>query len=199
MTGSAGTYDPSEYNLYGNTGLYASISGGGWPYKIDPALGDAFKDPEELDDSNGSDTIFEGKLEAKTKQITFGNASASLMTYNGQYPGPLIRLKRGETLKLELVNSLPATSEKNVLGYQKNVTDLSLYGLDAGPAQGVSDEVAGTAPGSSATYEYVLSDESGGAAGFVCPGVHGLAAEQQWAGLFAPVLVEDDSEALAAL
>ena len=43
MSGSNGTYDPSEYNLYGNTGLYASVTGGGWPYKIDPPLGDGFK------------------------------------------------------------------------------------------------------------------------------------------------------------
>ena len=36
-----------------------------------------------------------------------------------------------------------------------------------------------------------------GSLGFVYPGVHGLAAEQQWAGLFAPVLIEDGNEALA--
>lgn len=197
MSGSNGTYDPSEYNLYGNTGLYASVTGGGWPYKIDPPLGDGFKDPVELKDTDSSDSVFAGELDAKMEQISFGNTRASVMTYNGEYPGPLIRLKPGEKLKLELVNSLPATGERNVLGYQKNRTDLELYGLDAAAALAATDSPAGIDPGASATYEYDLSKQQGGSLGFVYPGVHGLAAEQQWAGLFAPVLIEDGNAALA--
>ena len=44
--------------------------------------------------------------------------------------------------------------------------------------------------------KYDLSKQQGGSLGFLYPGVHGLAAEQQWAGLFAPVLIEDGNEAL---
>jgi FtsP/CotA-like multicopper oxidase with cupredoxin domain len=197
MSGANGTYDPSEYNLYGNTGLYASVTGGAWPYKIDPPPGDRFEDPAELEDANGAEGVFEGKLEAKMAQVTFGNTNASVMTYNGEYPGPLVRVKSGDKLKLELTNSLPETSEKNVLGYEKNRTDLELYGLHVPPAADTTGDEGPVAPGAARAYEYDLAKQPGGALGFVHPGVHGSAAEQQWAGLFAPVLVEDGNPALS--
>ncbi len=198
MTGAGGTYDPSEYNLYGNSGLYASVTGGAWPYRIDPAPGDDFKDPVELDNSSSTGGVFEGKLEAKLAQITLGNTTANVMTYNGDYPGPLIRVRRGDRLDLELINSLPATSEKNALGYEKNHTNLRVYGLHVSPTQPADDATVDVAPGESYKYEYDLSKQPGGTLGFIHPGVHGLTAEQQWGGLLAPVIVEDDTPALAA-
>jgi FtsP/CotA-like multicopper oxidase with cupredoxin domain/ABC-type lipoprotein export system ATPase subunit len=193
-----GQYDPTDYSLYGNTGLYSSaMMGVSWPLKIDPAPGSPFSDPTLLQNLSTTPGIFEGKLEAKVADVQLNGTIASLLTYNGTYPGPLIKVKRGDTLKINFVNSLPATTEKNILGYEKNHTNLHTHGLHVSPQEPADNVMLDIAPGQSYNYLYDLAKQPSGTLNFIHAHVHGLAAEQLWGGMLSPLVVEDDTSVLS--
>ncbi len=95
---------------------------GGSGSVIDPPVGGAFRDPALMPSTR---TTVNGKvyvdvnLEAKAAAVSVNGRTANLFTYNGAYPGPAIRVKKGEILRVRLKNNLPATEATNMLGYQE--------------------------------------------------------------------------------
>lgn len=198
MAMGAGEFQPTDFALYGTNGLYAgAMMGVPWPLKIDAAPGDAFKDPPLLENLSHTPGVFEGRLEAEKAEVKLGDTKANLMTYNGSYPGPMIRVKSGDTLKIDFVNSLPATTEKNILGYEKNHTNLHTHGLHVSPMEPADNVMLDIAPGQSYNYEYDLSKQEGGTLNFIHGHAHGLGAEQLWGGMLATILVEDETPVLS--
>jgi ABC-type lipoprotein export system ATPase subunit/FtsP/CotA-like multicopper oxidase with cupredoxin domain len=201
MGGASGTaqYDPTEYNLYGNTGMYSNaMMGVTWPLRNDPAPGAPFQDPPLLQNLSNTPGVFEGKLEAREANISLSGTMASLLTYNGLYPGPLIKVKHGDILKIDFVNSLPATTAKNVLGFEENHTNLHTHGLHVSMEEPSDDDMLDIAPGQSYNYQFDLSKQDGGTLNFIHGHSHGTAAEQLWGGMLATVLVEDEITALSS-
>jgi hypothetical protein len=77
-------------------------------------------------------------LEAKWTEKTLDGVRMKLRTYNGQVPGPLIKARPGETLRIRMKNSLPPTSMKgwdhnHNVPHMFNTTNLHLHGLDIAP------------------------------------------------------------------
>lgn len=76
-------------------GSGGGMGGGGGTSVINPPPGALFRDPvEALKNSYG---IYE--LEVREAQVNVNGTLATLLTYNGQFPGPTIRARRGETLR----------------------------------------------------------------------------------------------------
>ena len=101
---------------------------GGGGTVIDPPVGGLYSDPVEM----GNPGIVD--LEARIAPINV----------NGTWrqPDDLQRLlsrrrpsacSKGDTLKINLTNSLPATTATNILGYQKNITNLHTHGWHVSP------------------------------------------------------------------
>src|SRR6516165_3196277 len=62
----------------------------------------------EAVDTNPDPSIVEVSLDAKVAPVTLGDGpTVVLWTYDGHLPGPLIRLKRGDTLVVHFSNHLP--------------------------------------------------------------------------------------------
>jgi len=166
---------------------------GGGTTIINPPAGAPFKDPAEA--QKNSYGIYE--LEVREAQVNVNGTWATLLTYNGQFPGPTIRARRGETMRVQLRNALPFTTAKNILGHTKNITNLHTHGLHVSPNEPADSMMVQLKPGDIYDYVYDLSKEEPGHLNFYHPHVHGVVAEQYWGGLAGPLVIEDEVSALA--
>jgi FtsP/CotA-like multicopper oxidase with cupredoxin domain len=159
---------------------------------IDPPVGGSFRNPVEMGNTAG----VEVNLDARLARINVNGTMANLMTYNGYYPAPTIRVKRGDKLVVNLTNSLPATTATNLLGYRKNVTNLHTHGWHVSPRAPSDYVVYELEPGHGYRHEYDTSRQEAGTLSFYHPHKHGVVAEQFWAGLAGALVVEDDNDLL---
>ncbi|HEX9861067.1 MAG TPA: multicopper oxidase domain-containing protein, partial [Nitrospirota bacterium] len=107
--------------------------GGGGTAVIDPPPGAAFRDPATAANMSTTPGMVEVSLDVREAAVRVGGARARLLTYNGLFPGPTIRAKKGGMLHVHLKNSLPKTTETNILGHRKNITNLHTHGLHVSP------------------------------------------------------------------
>ncbi len=124
--------------------------------------------------------IKEIDLVAKKTTISLGqNSSFDVWSYNGQVPGPEIRITKGETLKINFTNNLPQPTTIHFHGIRvPNAMD-GVPGVTQEPIQ----------PGEQFTYEFTPKD-----AGTFWYHPHVRGSEQVERGLYGVIVVEDPSE-----
>ncbi|MEW6270651.1 MAG: multicopper oxidase family protein [Thermodesulfobacteriota bacterium] len=123
--------------------------------------------------------VVEATLVAAPATVRVHDRLARLWTYNGSLPGPLLRLREGEHVRLRLTNRL------------HEETNLHLHGLRVSPA--VDDPFLSISPGESVLYEFDVPQGSRGLHWYH-PHVHGRVAQQLFAGLAGPILVDAADE-----
>ena len=170
------------------------MGGGG---VIDPPIGPAFSDPVEMGNQSQEPGVVEVDLHAQLADINVNGATASLMTYNGHFPAPTIRINQGDLLKVHLTNDLPYTTETNFLGFQKNLTNLHMHGFHVSPQPPADFVMYALQHGETHDHEYNTSLHPGGTMTLYHPHKHGLVGEQFWAGLLGTVITADPTDALA--
>ncbi|MHB8941294.1 MAG: multicopper oxidase family protein [Desulfobacteria bacterium] len=169
---------------------------GGGTSVIDPPPGALFRDPPVAWNKSTAANIVEVDLEAGVTQVNVNGTMANLLTYNGGFPGPTIRVRNSDTLKINLTNSLSMLGT-NILGHDRDITNLHTHGLHVSP-EGNSDNVMRMLmSGDTFNYEYDLSKQAAGTLNFYHPHVHGSVAEQYWGGLAGALIVEDDLPVLS--
>ncbi len=155
----------------GSAGLWWTA---GSPFS--PEAGLDFSEPEELRSSNGRLQV---RLEASPGEVQLGGRPASALGYNGGVPGPTLRVRAGDVLDVELVNSMDVP------------TNLHVHGLHVSP-QGNGDNVfVVIQPGQSFSYEYRLPADHPPGTYWYHPHHHGTVADQIFAGLYGAIIVED--------
>ena len=138
--------------------------------------GDALREPTVLRSEGG---ILEVRLEAARGSHPLAGRSATTLAYNGEVPGPTLRLRAGDLIRIELVNSFDET------------TNLHVHGLHVSP-EGNSDNVfVAVGPGSSFSYEYQLPRDHPSGTFWYHPHHHGMVADQLFAGLYGAIVVEE--------
>ncbi|ADX74213.1 putative multicopper oxidase [Pseudarthrobacter phenanthrenivorans Sphe3] len=141
-----------------------------------PAGGGELAQPPEQRSSAGQ---LEVRLEAAPGLVALAGRQVSALGYNGSIPGPTLRIKAGDTLKIALANRLP------------QVTNLHLHGLHVSP-EGKGDNVfVAVEPGASFDYEYKLPGDHPPGVYWYHPHHHGTVADQLFAGLCGAIIVED--------
>lgn len=188
--GVAGSYLALHSGLARAMTRGGGMGGGGTV--IDPPVGALLHDLPELKMVDGA-----FNLEARIAAVNINGTTANLMTYNGLFPGPVIRVKKGDSVRINLKNSLPATPEKNLLGYQRNVTNLHTHGWHVSPQEPADYVMYDLMPGGTYYHEYQTHLLEPGTLNFYHPHKHGVSAEQYWAGLVGPLVVEDETPLLA--
>jgi FtsP/CotA-like multicopper oxidase with cupredoxin domain len=167
--------------LLGGLGTAAIAAGGAglwWTAssRIATVTGGDFTEPKQLRSSNGRLQV---RLEASAGPVQLGGQQASALGYNGGVPGPTLRLRGGDVLAVELVNSMAVP------------TNLHVHGLHVSP-QGNGDNVFNVVePGHSFSYEYRLPADHPPGVYWYHPHHHGMVADQIFAGLFGAIIVED--------
>jgi FtsP/CotA-like multicopper oxidase with cupredoxin domain len=119
----------------------------------------------------------EVELEARAADLEIGGEPVRLLTYNGLFPGPLLRAREGQLLRVSLRNALDEP------------TNLHFHGLHVSP-EGNSDNVfRELAPGAEATYELTVPEGHGGTFWYH-PHRHHSLAKQLWQGLAGPIVID---------
>ena len=117
-------------------------------------------------------------LVAAPQVLYFGDASAPGMTYNGDYAGPLLRVKPGGILSVHLVNHL------------QRDTNLHFHGILTSPLGRSDNMMVHVAPGQSFDYEVKVPRYQTPGLYWYHTHIHGEAYKDVNAGLSGPLLVE---------
>ena len=150
-----------------------------------------FRNPSEISISRNGSTV-NVNLSIGSKSIKIDGNNVQLLTYNGEYPAPTIRVKSGDIVNLSFSNNIPDNIGNNILGYDMSVTNLHTHGWHVS-STGNSDNVTlEILPGDTFDYQYDLSKQWGGMMGFYHPHKHGTVAEQFWRGLSGGALIVED-------
>jgi FtsP/CotA-like multicopper oxidase with cupredoxin domain len=190
------------------TGIASAMMGGGMMGRgmgmmmtgmgsvIDPPPGGNLRDPVAIDNISAKPGVVEVALDAKWAYVPLDGGQANLLTYNGLFPGPTIRIRKGDLLRIHFRNSMPRTGSRTLCDADRDLTNVHTHGLHVSPS-GIADNVMRQyAPGESFTHEYDTSQQRAGAFCFYHPHIHGSVAEQVWAGLAGALIVEDPTQAL---
>lgn len=162
--GAAGT-------VAGSAGLIWTLSS-----SVGPVTGGNMTQPQEERSTNGQLQV---RLEAAPGQILLAGRQSAAIGYNGGIPGPTLRVRAGDALKIELVNHLAEP------------TNLHVHGLHVSPEGNGDNVFIAVAPGSTFGYEYTLPEDHPSGVYWYHPHHHGLVADQIFAGLFGAIIVED--------
>ncbi len=136
--------------------------------------------------------IVEVNLTIEQKDIYINGQRVKLLTYNGSYPAPTIRVKSGDILRLRFKNNIPSSIGSNILGKDMGITNLHTHGWHVSPVGNSDNIFLEINSGEIFDYEYDLSKQWGGMMGFYHPHKHGTVAEQMWRGLCGGALIVED-------
>lgn len=131
-------------------------------------------------------------LDAGFGPAMMGGRAVTTYNFNGEVPGPTLRLRSGETLGVTLTNQLDEP------------TNLHTHGLHVSPAGNSDNVFVHLMPGESFAYEYAIpQDRTSGLSipGFYWyhPHLHGDSAEQVEGGMAGALIVEGELDYLPAI
>jgi FtsP/CotA-like multicopper oxidase with cupredoxin domain len=125
--------------------------------------------------------LVEIDLDAGPADVTVDGQRAALWTYGGSFPGKLMRVREGETVRLRFANRL------------SEVTNLHFHGLHVPPTGRADNSWLHVQPGETFAYEFEVPRGSAGTYWYH-PHAHGTLARQLWAGLSGPLVVDGPLE-----
>ncbi|WP_098056162.1 multicopper oxidase family protein, partial [Kocuria marina] len=118
-------------------------------------------------------------LEAAPARVRIGARTAHVQAFNGSLPGPTLRVRPGDTLRVAMTNGLEAP------------TNLHVHGLHVSPEDNGDNPFVSIAPGDSFDYDFSLPDDHPPGTYWYHPHRHGHVADQLAAGLYGAIVVED--------
>ncbi|MHA7299632.1 multicopper oxidase family protein [Pseudarthrobacter sp. MDT1-22] len=125
------------------------------------------------------DRVLELDLTAAPARVRVGGRDASVQAFNGSLPGPTLRVRAGDTIRVTLRNGLRAP------------TNLHVHGLHVSPQGNSDNPFVSIDPGGSFDYEFTLPEDHPPGTYWYHPHRHGHAADQVAAGLYGAIVVED--------
>jgi FtsP/CotA-like multicopper oxidase with cupredoxin domain len=125
-----------------------------------------------------------------------GGYRLSLRTYEGNVPGPTLRLQPGDHLRIRLTNDLPPNPDTvpvdMSLPHHFNTTNLHTHGLHVSPA-GISDNIfRSMEPGQSYDIEIAIPADHPRGTYWYHPHHHGSADVQMTSGMSGALILEGD-------
>ncbi|MCL4455636.1 MAG: multicopper oxidase family protein [Deinococcus sp.] len=139
-----------------------------------------FPEPPVLKTKMLKPGVLEAEVAAAPSQVNIAGRKATLLTYGGSFPGPTLRVREGDRVRLNFINRLT------------EVTNLHLHGLHVSPT--VDDPLAMIDPGQSRLYEFTVPRGSAGTYWYH-PHIHKEVAPQLFAGLAGAIVVEGPLDA----
>ncbi|MEM7352145.1 MAG: multicopper oxidase domain-containing protein [Acidobacteriota bacterium] len=160
---------------------------------------EAFRNPPEVKSADGKLAY---NLVAQYGEHEIAGCPVKLRGYNGQIIGPTIRVKPGDSIDLNLVNSLPLTptdtvldpasathtEEMNTPTHGANTTNLHTHGWHISPNQ--DDVLTTILPGQEKLYHYDLESNHDPGTFWYHPHSHGSTAMQVSSGMVGALIVE---------
>ena len=160
----------------GATGLWLTADDSNTT-SIDGASADELVQPQELRSRDG---VLAMNLTAAPARARIGTRQAVVHAFNGTLPGPTLRIRSGDTVRVVMTNNLDTP------------TNLHVHGLHVSPEANGDNPFVSIEPGQSFNYEFVLPDEHPSGTYWYHPHRHGHVADQLAAGLYGAIIVEDE-------
>jgi len=139
-----------------------------------------FSQPLDLKNESTQAGVVEFSLTANTSKVKLTGKEgieAELMTYNGTYPGPTLRVKAGDLVRIHFKNGL------------NEPTNLHFHGLHTSPQDPGDNPLRVVKPGETALYEFSIPKNSAGTYWYH-PHHHGNVNTQLFAGLAGSIVVD---------
>jgi FtsP/CotA-like multicopper oxidase with cupredoxin domain len=153
----------------------------------------ALVEPEVRRSANG---VLQTSLRCAYTYRDVGGTRLYVRSYEGGSPGPTLRMKPGETLKIRLTNDLPPNRDPMPADmsrpHQFNNTNFHFHGAHASPS-GIADNVMRSmVPGETYDVEIELPKDHTRGTYWYHPHHHGSADVQMASGMFGAIIVEGD-------
>ncbi|MBW4562889.1 MAG: multicopper oxidase family protein [Mojavia pulchra JT2-VF2] len=144
----------------------------------------ALREPELLRVRRPEPGVVEAEIVASHTSVTLAGITVQALSYNDTVPGPTLRLREGDRVRLCLINHLEVP------------TNLHTHGLHISPE--VDNPFVHVMPGESRLHEFTVPK---GAAGtrWYHPHPHGMVATQQFAGLTGAIVIESSLDEIPEL
>ena len=122
-----------------------------------------------------------------------------LRSYNNAITGPILRVRPGDRLVVNVINDLPAVADKPGEGHGINITNLHSHGMHVSPLEGdnIFLEIGdGANDGISKTLTYNIPKDHPAGTFWYHPHKHGSVAVQVASGMAGALIVEGDIDEL---
>lgn len=171
------------------------------------AVGEELRDLPEVH-SRGGTLDYELTIAAHSLEV--GGRKVRLDTYNGMLPGPMLRLRQGDRLRLRLTNLMhpmgvppnplpPVSATDGPLLQTLITTNLHTHGLQVSPENPADNVFLEIPPSDSHQFEYRIPHDQPTGLHWYHPHHHGSTSHQAWQGLAGPIVVEGDLDELPEL
>ena len=163
------------------------------PGRPAPAMDQPLVEPEVRRSVDG---VLSTSLRAAYAYRHIGGVKLYVRSYEGGSPGPTLRMKPGETLRIKLINDLPPNRDWLPADisrpHQFNNTNFHLHGSHVSPS-GIADNVMRSmAPGHTYDIEIKLPEDHTKGTYWYHPHHHGSADIQLSSGMVGAVIIEGD-------
>jgi FtsP/CotA-like multicopper oxidase with cupredoxin domain len=135
----------------------------------------------------GPDGLLDTSLTALRGPAQVGGVTATTTVYEEIVPGPTLRVRAGDRLRLVLVNRLGED------------TNLHVHGLHVSPAGNADNVFVHVRPGQTFQYEYALPADHPAGLYWYHPHLHGNSDPQLFGGMAGLLVVEGDLDALPGI
>jgi FtsP/CotA-like multicopper oxidase with cupredoxin domain len=155
--------------------------------------GAPFVEPEVRRSANGE---LNTTLRMHYAYRDLGGYRLYMRTYEGTAPGPTLRLKPGDVLRIKIINDMPPNRDlapvDHTLPHDFNTTNLHTHGLHVSPS-GISDNVMRVMqPGESYDIEIAIPSDHIPGTNWYHPHAHGSADVQIASGAVGALIIEGD-------
>jgi FtsP/CotA-like multicopper oxidase with cupredoxin domain len=138
-------------------------------------------------------------LAARNAKVNIAGLPIATQTFEGIYPGPTLRFRPGDLLRINLVNQLSGVESAfipvpvgNQSGHVPGATNLHIHGMHVSPLGSLGDNVLITIPpgGASNQYAYPIPLDQSPGLYWYHPHFHGTTQAQVFAGMMGALIVE---------
>jgi FtsP/CotA-like multicopper oxidase with cupredoxin domain len=164
------------------------------------AAGAPLGEPEVRRSANG---VLETTLRLAYAYRDVGGYRLYLRTYEGTVPGPTLRLRRGDRLKIRLINDLPPNRDPMPSypdqPHHLSTTNLHLHGLHVSPSGNADNVMRSMEPGGSYDIEVAIPADHTAGTYWYHPHHHGSADIQMASGVAGALIIEGDFDEVAEI
>lgn len=138
-------------------------------------------EPNQYTSKNG---VLALTLDASYGAVNLAGQQGYLYSYNNQIPGPQLEARPGDSVRIRLINNLPQP------------TNIHYHGLHVPPTGNADNIFLNIPSGETFTYEFTIPDNHPGGTFYYHPHLHGLVAEQVFAGLGGTFVIRGQLDAI---
>lgn len=147
-------------------------------------FGSYFYEPEVRSSANG---FLSTTLRAAPGPTVANGEVLNSFVYEGTFPGPTLKVRPGDFLRVELINDLPEE------------TNIHVHGFHVSPLTPSDNVLLHVLPGQRFTYEYTIPADHPGGTYFYHPHHHGLASAQTFKGMAGMIIIDGDIDRIPGI